>query len=163
MPMWTDSAQTQLLFPDFEESLLVKATAAPEQPRDALANAAPASTLQTSTTPALRRGPHGWPVPSSVSLDPGEARASIRLPEFDAFLLEKARVISSRFPFAEAEYRNLRRKEPDATEPEIPHFEKVFRLAATIASVPDVEAEADYDTLLVLTAWHSVRPGVEGF
>jgi hypothetical protein len=85
------------------------------------------------------------------------------LPEFDAFLLEKARVISSRFPFAEAEYRNLRKKEPDAPEPEIPHFEKVFRLAASIASVPNVEGDPDYDTLLILTGWHSVRPGVEGF
>ena len=85
------------------------------------------------------------------------------MPEFHAFLLEKARVISSRFPFAEAEYRNLRRNEPDASEPEIPHFEKVFRLAAAIASVSNVEADPDYDTLLILTAWHSVRPAVEGF
>jgi hypothetical protein len=161
--MWTDSAQTQLLFPDFDESLLVAGTAASEELQDTPADTTPEPALQTFTTPTLRRGPQGWPVPFSLSHNPDEARASILLPEFDAFFLEKARVISSRFPFAEAEYRNLRRKEPDASEPEIPHFEKVFRLAATIASVPNVEADPDYDTLLILTAWHSVRPGVEGF
>src|SRR5262249_28819429 len=80
-----------------------------------------------------------WPVPSSLSPNPDEARAAIALPEFDALLLEKARVISSRFPFAEAEYRNLRGTGLAAEHPEIPHFERVFRIAAKIASVPDVE------------------------
>src|SRR6185295_14200319 len=76
---------------------------------------------------------------------------------------EKARVISSRFPFAEAEYRNLRGKGPGAEETEIPHFEKVFRLAAATAGVPNVQEARDYDELLILTAWHCVRPGVAGF
>ena len=106
---------------------------------------------------------HGWPVPSTISCDPNEARVCIQLPEFDALVLEKARVISGRFPFAEAEYRNLRGKEPGTDEPEIAHFEKVFRIAATIASVPNVQKAPDYDELLILTAWHCVRPGAEGF
>jgi hypothetical protein len=98
-----------------------------------------------------------------LSPNPDESRAAIPLPEFDALLLEKARVISSRFPFAEVEYRNMRGTAPATEQPEIPHFERVFRIAATIASVPNVEEAPDYDALLVLTAWHSVRPGVEGF
>src|SRR5204863_4602631 len=61
-----------------------------------------------------------------------------------------------------AEYRNFRESEP-SSEREIPHFEKVFRIAAKLASVPDVQNAPDYDELLILTAWHSVRPGVEGF
>ena len=77
--------------------------------------------------------------------------------------LEKARVISGRFPQAEAEYRSQRGKQLATNEPEIPHFEKVFRIAAALASVPDVEETSDYEELLILTAWHCVRPGVEGF
>src|SRR5882672_5426514 len=53
----------------------------------------------------------GWPVPSSLSPNPEEVRACIPLPAFDDLLLEKARVIAGRFPFAEAEYRNLRGKQ----------------------------------------------------
>jgi hypothetical protein len=106
---------------------------------------------------------HGWPVPSTISPDPDEARACIQMPAFDALLLEKARVISGRFPLAEAEYRNLRGKEPGTEEPEIPHFEKVFRIAAAMASVLTVQQAHDYDELLILTAWHCVRPRVEGF
>lgn len=102
-------------------------------------------------------------MPSTICPHPDEARACILLPEFGATLLEKARVISSRFPFAEAEYRNSRGKAPVTEEAEIPHFEKVFRLAAAIASVPNVSELRDYDELLILTAWHCVRPGVEGF
>src|SRR6266850_2255724 len=113
--------------------------------------------------PTVLYGPYGWPVPSSLSTSPGEARARIQLPEFDELLREKARVISGRFPAAEAEYRNLRGKEPNDREREIPHFEKVFRVAATLASVPNVQEAPDYDALLILTAWHCVRPGVEGF
>src|SRR5438046_1652679 len=99
----------------------------------------------------------GWPVPSSISFAPEEARACIPLPQFDALLLEKARVISGRFPLAEAEYRNLRGKEPGRDEREIPHFERVFRIAAPLASVHNVQEAPDYDELLILTAWHSVR------
>lgn len=57
----------------------------------------------------------------------------------------------------------MRAREPDAEESEIPHFERVFRIAAGMAEVPNIQASADYDEVLVLTAWHCVRPGVEGF
>src|SRR5690349_10059282 len=50
----------------------------------------------------------GWPVPSSISANPEEARACIPLPAFDELLLEKARVIAGRFPFGEAEYRRAK-------------------------------------------------------
>jgi hypothetical protein len=85
------------------------------------------------------------------------------LPAFDELLLEKARVISSRYPFAEAHYRTSRSNQAASESPELPHFERVFRIAGTLASVPNVERSADYDSLLILTAWYSVRPGVEGF
>jgi hypothetical protein len=85
------------------------------------------------------------------------------LPEFDALMLEKARVISGRFPHAEAEYRTLRRQEAVTEEAEIPHFEKVFRIAAEMASVHHAQEAPDYDELLILTAWHCVRPQTEGF
>ena len=106
---------------------------------------------------------HGWPVPSTITPQPDEARAYIHLPAFDTLLLEKARVISGRFPFAEAEYRNLRGKDRRTEEPEIPHFEKVFRIAAALASLPQIQEARDYDELLILTAWHCVRPQTEGF
>jgi hypothetical protein len=106
---------------------------------------------------------YGWPVPALLSPNPDEARALIQLPEFHDLLLEKARVISACFPAAEAEYRYLCGTEPSARQLEIPHFERVFLIACNRASVADVQAAPDYDALLVLTAWHSVRPGVEGF
>lgn len=122
---------------------------------------APAPSTPQAPKPQFR---HGWPVPSSISLDPAEARSCIILPAFTPELIEKARVISSRFPFAEAEFRNLRGKERENPEgPEIPHFEKVFRIAAEIASIPNVTEFRDYDELLILTAWHCVRPQTEGF
>src|SRR5690348_16518443 len=108
-------------------------------------------------------GQSGWQIPALVSANPEEARALIKLPEFNVLLIEKARVISGRFPFAEAEYKNLRGSPAASAEPEIPHFEKVFRIAADIASVRNVQQDPDYDTLLVLTAWYSVRPQQEGF
>ena len=173
MAVWTDSAQTQPACPDYDQRPLTEGQAAPALPSASPASGTPSSApdapvgltpaLHYSATPTLRLGDHGWPVPSSLSPNPDEARACIQLPEFDAFLLEKARVISGRFPFAEAEFRNSRGKEPGAPEPEIPHFEKIFRLAAAIASVPNVQEDPDYDTLLILTAWHSVRPETEGF
>ena len=36
-------------------------------------------------------------------------------------------------------------------------------IAAALASIPDVQEAVDYDALLILTAWHAVRPGVAGF
>jgi len=136
-------------------------------PTSALPAAAPAESPASS--PPLTEAPanllfrHGWPVPSSISPNPDEARACIQLPEFDALVLEKARVISGRYPLAEAEYRATRGKEADSEEREIPHFEKVFRIAADMASVPNVREAPDYDEVLILTAWHCVRPQEEGF
>lgn len=115
----------------------------------------------TPTLPSQPQWQHGWPIPSTVSLQPNEARSYIHLPEFDAGLLENATVISGRFPLAEGEYRNLRGR--GASTEEIPHFERVFRMAAEMAGLPGVQETRDYDELLILTAWHSVRPGAEGF
>ena len=75
------------------------------------------------------RGPYGWPVPSSLSPNPAEARARIQLPEFDALLLEKARVISGHFPAAEAQYRYRCGTDANGQHSDLPHFERVFRIA----------------------------------
>jgi len=104
---------------------------------------------------------HGWPIPSTITLTADEARTCIYLPTFDAEVLENARAISGCFPLAEAEYRSVRNKESNSEE--IPHFERVFRIAASIAGIPDIQTTRHYDELLILTAWHSVRPGVEGY
>lgn len=106
---------------------------------------------------------HGWPIPSSVSSNPEEARACIQLPEFDPALIAKAHAISNRFPLAEAEYRLARGRAAAADESDVPHFEKVFRLAAALAQIHDVQLDLHYDELLILTAWHCVRPEAEGF
>src|SRR5512141_428562 len=111
--------------------------------------------------PAIRYDAYGWPLPSSICCDPEEARCCIQLPEFDPLLVEKARVVSNRFPFAEAEYRTRRAARPDSGD--IPHFERVFRIASALAGVRNVQASPDYDALLVLTARRAVRPGVTGF
>src|SRR5438094_471329 len=140
MPVWTDTAQTQPALLDYEERSLTEreATApgapascrpgpAPDLPTASPADEGPppatetssrtAPSLHPSTTPPLRHTPFGWPIPSSISANPEEARAAILLPEFDEFLLERARVISGRFPLAEAEYRNLRGTDPNAAHP----------------------------------------------
>ena len=168
--VWTDSDQTQVASSPEEPLWTGEAVTSPSAPAPAAepelsplseAPARVAPTVPDSVVPPRPRWDHGWPVPSTISPQPDEARACIRLPEFDALVLEKARVISGRFPFAEAEYRTLRGKQPEETE--IPHFEKVFRIAAGMASVHNVQEACDYDELLILTAWHCVRPGVEGF
>src|SRR5258706_13363179 len=82
-------------------------------------------------TPAPRYNEHGWVMPSSLAATPDEARIAIPLPPFDELLLEKARVISGRFPFAEAEYRNLRATEPRSVG-ETPHLAMVSRSTAPI-------------------------------
>ena len=155
--------------PDLTQVDAVSDSFSEPQTETQVAPVLPAPSLAIGAAPvdpevlARRPGFAPWPVPSSLSPNPDEARGAIPLPEFDALLLEKARVISSRFPFAEGEYRNLRGTGPAAEHTEIPHFERVFRIAAAVASVPNVEEDPDYDALLVLTAWYSVRPGVEGF
>ncbi len=106
---------------------------------------------------------HGWPVPSTISLQPDEARACIYLPEFDAAMFDKARAVSDCFPAAENEFRSVRAKVGRPEDAELPHFEKVFRLAAVQAGFGSVQAERDYDDLLVLTAWLCVRPQTPGY
>lgn len=128
----------------------------------------PAATVQhPAAAPAVARAKpqfkHGWPVPFSITTCPEEARACIHLPTFRAEAIEKARAISSRYPLAEAEFRNLRGKERRPDEDDIPHFEKVFRIAARLAGLRDVEAARDYDELLILTGWHCVRPRTAGY
>src|SRR5437588_1831195 len=161
MAVWTESVETETeaVRPDDERLL----NEAPATERLSPATEPKGTPTAAPEAPAKLLFQHGWPVPSSLSHNPNEARACIQLPEFDALLLEKARVISGRIPFAEAEYRTLRRTDPAPNEPEIPHFERIFRIAATIASVRNVQEAPDYDALLILAAWHSVRPGVEGF
>ena len=118
---------------------------------------------QPAEAGAALRGPCGWPVPSCLSPNPAEARARIPLPEFQPLLLEKARVISGHFPAAEAQYRYRCGTGQNGQRSEIPHFERVFRLASSLGGVGEAQEAADYDALLILTAWHCVRPGVEGF
>lgn len=121
---------------------------------------------EIAPAPAARPAPqwrHGWPVPSTISHQPEEARACVYLPEFDAVMLDTARAISDCFPAAEAEFRSARTKTGRAEDAELPHFEKVFRLAAAHAGVAQVQAQRDYDELLVLTAWLCVRPQTPGY
>lgn len=106
---------------------------------------------------------HGWPVPSTISLQPDEARGCIYLPTFDAASLEKARAIADHFPLGETEYRSARNKAARSEEAELPHFEHVFRIAAKHAGYSEVLSSRDYDELLILSAWFCIRPGVEGF
>jgi hypothetical protein len=156
MAVWTDPTQSGRATDESE--LLDRQVPAAAAPVRSESSAPP----QTDA-PANLLFRHGWPVPSTLSPNPDEARSCILLPQFDELMVEKARVISGRFPFAEAEFRTLRGKETNSDEPEIPHFEKVFRIAARIASVRNVQESPEYDTLLILTAWHAVRPGIEGF
>ncbi|MBI3854035.1 MAG: hypothetical protein HY298_27735 [Verrucomicrobia bacterium] len=168
--MWTDSDETQTgcsydeQTRNAEEATPPLPSAPPTHPEFSPLTETPAASAVpgTKVSPAPRWD-HGWPVPSTISCHPDEARACIQLPKFDAFVLEKARVISGRLPFAEAEYRNLRGKERSTEGTDLSHFENVFRIAARIASVRKVQETRDYDDLLILTAWHCVRPGVEGF
>ncbi|TAL00015.1 MAG: hypothetical protein EPO07_10225, partial [Verrucomicrobia bacterium] len=130
--------------------------------------ASPASPETTPRTPAAQPPlqpifKHGWPVPSSVSVSPDEARACIYLPEFYPDTLAVAQLIAGRYPFAEAEFRTGRAKLTATGENDVPHFERVFRIAARLANVRDVEISRDYDELLILTAWHCVKPGVSGY
>lgn len=125
-------------------------------------SAAGSRQLLPPQAPASLLSEYGWCVPSTISLHPDEARACIRLPEFDAAVLNKAEVIADCFPFAQSECRSLRSHEPK-NDDDTPHFEKVFRMAATIADVSIVQGARDYDELLILTAWYCVRPQEEGF
>src|SRR5436190_3617425 len=156
MTVWTEPVEAQPATPPDGQAVI-------ENPHGSqTSNPAPSAPVLQTKAPTPRYSEFGWLMPSSLQTTPEEARAAMVLPAFEELLLEKARVISGRYPFAETEYRNLRDKEP-TSEREIPHFEKVFRIAADLASIPNVQEAADYDELLILTAWHSVRPGAEGF
>jgi len=166
MAVWTDSEQSLATRSDFAENPSKKGLPAPSKTSASPPVAKPSVPPVAPAKPIFPSKPlvkDGWVIPSTVSANPDEARSCMLLPEFDELLLEKARVISGRFPQAEAEFRSLRGTFANSDEPELPHFEKVFRIAATMASIPDVQDAPDYDSLLVLTAWHSVRPGIEGF
>lgn len=166
--MWTDIQEPDPVRAENEQSWADGSVPAPPPPTETpVPPAAPWTGVEevrgrsAPTIPAQPQWQHGWPIPSTVSLNPEEARSCICLPTFNESLLESARVISGRYPLAEAEYRNQRGKGFSAEE--IPHFERVFRIAAELAGLPDVQQSRNYDDLLILTAWHSVRPGVEGF
>jgi len=119
--------------------------------------------LPAPERPARTLSDHGWFIPSTISSEPDEARAGISLPGFDASVLNKAQLIAECFPFAESECRSLRGQEQEKKEDDTPHFEKVFRVAASIADVPVAPEVLGYDELLILTAWYCVRPQEEGF
>ncbi len=158
MAVWTDVPEQETMRPDLERAV-AQGTAPPGLPTtSSIALERKAPLVEAPLAP-----PSTWPVPSSLALEPDEARALIQLPEFEPLLLEKARVISNRFPHAEAEYRTTRGTGSILPGREMPHFERVFRIASRLASVSNVETAPDYDSLLILTAWHCVRPGVEKF
>src|SRR5882724_10751968 len=163
MAVWTDSEQSLSPRPDFADIPVKEGASALPKPQAVPPVAKPPIAPAKPVAPAKPLVKEGWLVPSTVSSSPEDARACMVLPEFDELLLEKARVISGRFPHAEAEFRSLRGTFANSDEPELPHFEKVFRIAAASASIPNVQDAPDYDSLLVLTAWHSVRPGIDGF
>jgi hypothetical protein len=102
-----------------------------------------------------------WHAPSEICANPDQARACMVLPAFEGSLLQSAHAISEQYPLAETRYRQLRGKHRTAED--VPHFEKVFRIAAALAGVRAVQERHDYDELLVLTAWNCVRPRTAGF
>jgi len=164
--VWTDIQELQPLRSEEEPTWSGGVVTAP---LPATPPVEPSQSTQTQVREAAVPAPvvpqpkwqHGWPIPSTITPNPDEARNCIYLPTFNADVLENARAISGCFPLAEAEYRSVRNKE--SNHEDIPHFERVFRIAASIAGIPDVQTTRHYDELLVLTAWHSVRPGVEGY
>ncbi len=157
--MWTDVDELQPAHSYGEHPWTGEGTALRLPPGPAAEPSRP----PTPEAPAHLQFRHRWPVPSTLCDHPEEARACIPLPEFDALILERARVISGYVPFAEAQARHWRGAEPGTPESEIPHFEKIFRVAASMAGVPNVQEAHDYDELLILTAWHAVRPQEEDF
>jgi len=154
--VWTDPDAKQPAFPQIEaawidddspSSLIAQPTVEPREPSPSKDAAGP----QTI---------HGWSIPSALSLDPDEARVSIALPQFSRAMLEKAQAIADCFPFAAGECRTSRDQERASDDDDIPRFEKVFRVAATIANIP--VGILEYDELLILAAFRSVRHD-EGF
>src|SRR6185436_8799807 len=119
--VWTDSDATQAFSAEEDvrsDERRPLPPAAPVHPEFAPLAPAPSPAPEIATPPQPE-WQHGWPVPSTISPHPDEARGGILLPEFDALIVEKARVISGRFPNAEAEYRSQRSKRAEAEELEI--------------------------------------------
>ena len=143
--------------------------AAPRLAEDAQAGAGAQAQIQSIVTPpglasvSGRVGEFGWLLPSSLASDPDAARRLIPLPEFDPLTMEKARVISGHFPAAHAAYRHASAAHPGAQRLDLPHFERVFPMAVGLGGLAEEDTAADYDALLILTAWLCVRPGAEGF
>src|SRR4051812_36799715 len=109
MAQWTDSTDAHESCPDNELSSLLSTVQAEQSgPSPSVSQPDEVTLSPVPEAPSRLLGPCGWPVPSSLCPNAEQARASIDLPAFDPLLLEKARVISSRFPFAEAEYRGSR-------------------------------------------------------
>ncbi len=154
--VWTDPEQAQAAQSKDEPSWFEETVTAAESFETAL-------TLPASAQANQQRLTRTWPVPSSISASPDEARARIPLPELDAALLNKVRLIAECYPFAESECRSQRNVEAVPEENDIPRFERVFQIAASIANVPVNRGAPDFDEILVLTAWHCVQPHEEGF
>src|SRR6266850_2782689 len=132
--VWTDSDETQTACSSEGQpwtqgeatSPLPAASVPPVHPELLPLKEAPAAPESTpAAAPPVPLWREGWPIPSTISSSPEEARACIHLPEFDELVLEKVRVISGQFPAAEAEHRSVRGKNQGDPELEIPHFEKV--------------------------------------
>src|ERR1700682_4065576 len=94
MPVSTEAEQPQTARPEVDERALARDQARPSsqvvRKLPPLAETAPVELvpeIQQPITPPLPRWDHGWPVPSSITSNPEEARASIQLPEFDELLL----------------------------------------------------------------------------
>ncbi len=170
MAVWTERVQSPETLGDTEHTKELRSATPPASPPSIPAaeiGPMPPEAIAVEAQPVeqlrVRRDENGWPIPSTVDFDPEEARERIILPEFDELLFEKARVISGRFASAEAAHRSQRGAQQNPAPFVLPHFEKVFRIAAQLATVNDVEASPDYDALLILTAFHCVRPGVDGY
>ncbi len=119
------------------------------------------------------------PAPHQVDLNPDRARELMHLPDIEAPLEDLAREISTYLPLANKEYMRLwriqhQRQLNTSFEPRhgpsphqgpepmdtLPRFEKVFRLAASYAGMPNIEQHTQYDSLLVLCGWVSTKgPG----
>lgn len=102
-------------------------------------------------------------MPSLLAVDPDEARTLIALPGSPDEMVDLARRIAAYFPAAQARHRQAWTAEGGGQKGDLPHFERVFRLAAGMADAGDPGTFAEYDTLLVLTAWYCVRPEEPGY
>src|SRR5947208_2710225 len=110
MTIWRDPVAAQPVGPEAVRPVETE-QGLPEPGAPPMTDSGVGTQVALVKAPVPRYNEFGWAIPSSLTADPEEARASMALPVFDELLLEKARVISGRFPYAEAEYRNLRETE----------------------------------------------------